>query len=185
MNSSTPPSSDETLSYQDFSRCEHDETELRVFTASNGVKHYRYQCLQCGRNTKTVKKADIRRPLTRISDWDNDLQQRWFNERYALYQRVSEVQRERKNQEFWDWYDQYLQTEKWGRIRERVLSRADGICEGCGRRKATQVHHLSYTHVGEEFLFELVAICRDCHGRLHPQHIKDEPRLLIRESSVS
>ena len=31
----------------------------------------------------------------------------------------------------------------------------------------TQCHHLTYENVGEEFLFELVALCSDCHERLH------------------
>lgn len=28
-------------------------------------------------------------------------------------------------------------------------------------------HHLTYAHVTQEFLFELVAICGDCHARVH------------------
>jgi 5-methylcytosine-specific restriction endonuclease McrA len=64
-------------------------------------------------------------------------------------------------------YKQYLQSEAWRRRRELVLRRALGICEGCGQASATEVHHLTYDHVGNEFLWELVAICRDCHERYH------------------
>jgi 5-methylcytosine-specific restriction endonuclease McrA len=49
-----------------------------------------------------------------------------------------------------------------------VLQRANGHCEGCGQRKAVQVHHLTYEHVGQEFLWELRAVCSECHDRLHP-----------------
>lgn len=56
--------------------------------------------------------------------------------------------------------------------RARVLLRAGRKCEGCGE-EATQVHHLTYEHVFEEFLFELIAVCRGCHERLH-DHGEDE-----------
>jgi len=39
-----------------------------------------------------------------------------------------------------------------------------------GSEPATEVHHLTYQHVGHEFLFELVAICRECHTRWHGGH---------------
>jgi 5-methylcytosine-specific restriction endonuclease McrA len=29
------------------------------------------------------------------------------------------------------------------------------------------VHHLTYQNAGNEFLWELVAICRECHARYH------------------
>lgn len=49
----------------------------------------------------------------------------------------------------------------------RVLERANHVCEGCGVNAATEVHHKTYKNVGNEFLFELVAICRPCHQRYH------------------
>ena len=64
-------------------------------------------------------------------------------------------------------YDAYLKSPEWKRKSELVIKRAKQLCEGCLTRKAIQVHHLSYEHVGEEFLFELVAVCTVCHERLH------------------
>ena len=63
----------------------------------------------------------------------------------------------------------HLTTVEWMERRRLVLIRARGLCEGCRHRKATTVHHLTYEHVGAEFLFELVAVCRSCHNRLHPK----------------
>jgi 5-methylcytosine-specific restriction endonuclease McrA len=34
-------------------------------------------------------------------------------------------------------------------------------------KRATQVHHTTYKHVGNEFLWELRAICDECHDRFH------------------
>jgi 5-methylcytosine-specific restriction endonuclease McrA len=69
-------------------------------------------------------------------------------------------------------YQSYLKSPLWLNLRNRVLARAQDQCEGCGRWPATEVHHLTYAHVGQEFLWELRAVCRDCHDRLHPDKIR-------------
>lgn len=79
-------------------------------------------------------------------------------------------------------YADYLKSAEWATRREKVMQRAGGVCEGCRCRPATEVHHLTYEHVTREFLFELVAICGDCHARLHdapdrPQAPHWTPRL--------
>lgn len=66
-------------------------------------------------------------------------------------------------------YAEYLGSEKWARIRSRVMERAGGVCEGCLERPATQAHHLTYEHLFDEFVFELVALCTTCHDRLHAE----------------
>jgi 5-methylcytosine-specific restriction endonuclease McrA len=55
-----------------------------------------------------------------------------------------------------------------------VLERAGNICEGCGEKKASQVHHLTYKHLRLEFLFELVAVCEKCHDTLHDEDINGD-----------
>lgn len=64
-------------------------------------------------------------------------------------------------------YREYLAGESWTRTRAKVLERAEYVCEGCRERRATQVHHLNYDDPrGEEMLFNLVALCADCHDKL-------------------
>lgn len=147
--------------------CEHKQTEVRLYTASNGVQHIRRQCLRCGVSIETIKKLNLTRDLSTLPAWDAELRERFMQQQWEIQKQAREVQRTREQEEFNDWYATYLTTDRWRRIRERVLARANGRCEGCGQRSATQVHHLNYKHVGAEFLFELVAVCRDCHERLH------------------
>lgn len=64
-------------------------------------------------------------------------------------------------------YAEYLNSEEWWQRRTRVLERSNGLCEGCRNDEATDVHHLTYAHAGDEFLFELVALCAPCHERIH------------------
>jgi hypothetical protein len=64
-------------------------------------------------------------------------------------------------------YQAYLLSEQWKNKRTKVLKRAQGICEGCLDVPATEVHHRSYEHVFDELLFELVALCEECHRKTH------------------
>ncbi len=69
---------------------------------------------------------------------------------------------ERKRQ-----YDAYMQSPAWRFKRQQVLDRDGGICQVYRKREATEVHHLTYTRFGCEMLFDLLAICEDCHDRIH------------------
>ena len=70
---------------------------------------------------------------------------------------------------WWDRYDRYMQTPEWKERRQLVLKRANYVCEGCGKAKATEVHHLTYERLGKEMLFDLVAVCDECHRKIHPR----------------
>lgn len=50
--------------------------------------------------------------------------------------------------------------------RALVLKRCDGMCEGCGVVKATELHHTTYEHLYNEFLSELLRLCHSCHDRI-------------------
>lgn len=61
-------------------------------------------------------------------------------------------------------YGDYLQSELWALIRQRILDRDQALCIGCDK-KATAVHHLTY---GKLVLSghqddQLVSICGGCH----------------------
>jgi len=87
-------------------------------------------------------------------------------QRKAECERIERA-RLQQNKEWWDWYNAYLRSPAWRERAAQVRRRAGGICEGCGTQAATQVHHLTYKHVGKEFLWELRAICEECHDRIH------------------
>jgi 5-methylcytosine-specific restriction endonuclease McrA len=77
--------------------------------------------------------------------------------------RELQAQAEQQQRDWWAWYTAYLNSPQWAGRRRLVLERARGLCEGCRKRRATQVHHLTYRMAGEEMLFQLVAVCDDCH----------------------
>ncbi len=66
-------------------------------------------------------------------------------------------------------YDRYLKSDKWKSKRRKVLTRANGKCEGCLEARATEVHHVDYQHLFDEPLFELRALCSECHRAISEQ----------------
>ncbi len=64
-------------------------------------------------------------------------------------------------------YQWYLISPSWHERRTAILRRAEGICERCEERPATQVHHLTYLRVFQEHPSDLMALCAKCHAELH------------------
>lgn len=153
--------------------CDCDRTAVRIRTQSNGVQIYALQCLDCGRQIRAVSKnaPEILEMPNRIP-FDEALKEHW-RQRVQEHTHAQVQERERQQQErtteWWQQYTAYLETTAWQLKRQAVLTRANNWCEGCGKRQATQVHHTTYKHVFDEFLFELVAVCEFCHRRIHPE----------------
>lgn len=89
---------------------------------------------------------------------------------------AEERARQENKRLWWRDYDNYLQTETWHNKRALVMRRAGGSCEGCGAQRAVQVHHRAYPRdcrpgsvewIGKEKLFDLVALCVECHQDIH------------------
>ena len=74
---------------------------------------------------------------------------------------------ERSKNKMREQYHEYRLTQKWKEKRLIVLERDNNLCQGCRKNKATEVHHLTYEHIGNEMLFELVSVCRSCHNLIH------------------
>lgn len=153
--------------------CSHVGTmEVRRRTIGNGTLTLWRQCSQCGKAPNAVKKAGYTdEEVAALPEFDEDLGRRHWSARSerirALTERRQAEYQARADAEWWAWYDNYLRSPEWREKRKRVLRRANGECEGCGDNYAVQVHHLTYEHVGDEFLWELRAVCPACHERVH------------------
>lgn len=65
-------------------------------------------------------------------------------------------------------YRDYLQSGVWGMYRAAVLERAGDVCEVCGTDGTLHIHHQTYLRVGGNEKFEdLIALCPQCHKRVH------------------
>jgi hypothetical protein len=154
--------------------CQHPTTELRRRTIAGGRITFWHQCLTCGRFPGNAARAPD--DADSIPDADTTLQDRYDAQRAAvrheIEQRHVRIQKqERAN--WWRQYDQYMDSPAWKARRRAVMERSRGLCEGCGSRPATQVHHMTYANVCNEFLWELKAVCDHCHARCHPEQHED------------
>jgi 5-methylcytosine-specific restriction endonuclease McrA len=130
---------------------------------SDGSTQYRRQCLDCGYATgpAVAKEAALRQcngaPFDErlaeagVAASEDRIRQKEDGRLAKLAARREE-------------HAAYLQTDAWRSKREKVLRRCEGRCEGCFDRPAVEVHHLTYAHHKHELLFELVALCRECHA---------------------
>lgn len=60
-------------------------------------------------------------------------------------------------------YHRYMASREWALKKRAVRERSGGDCERCEHRKMAQVHHLSYQHLGNEPLEDLLGVCKWCH----------------------
>jgi len=64
-------------------------------------------------------------------------------------------------------YQAYLRSRPWKQRVALVISRGRHVCERCERATIDHVHHLTYEHIFNEPLTDLLGVCEDCHRYLH------------------
>lgn len=146
--------------------CQHTDRRLtRVVKTWNATGQrdpenveIREQCVECGVSIRAHRK--ISTPNWReLPEFDGALRERVAEERRSGAFVPAPSQKPQ--------YEEYLHSTEWRSKRALVLKRSSGECEGCGLSRATQVHHITYARLGNEMLFDLVAVCDECHERIH------------------
>jgi 5-methylcytosine-specific restriction endonuclease McrA len=160
--------------------CEHLRQGPRVALQSDGKPFYRIQCPDCGQKLSNQLPHSSVPNRERCPRWNEELYQRHLLGRNAAIEQSRAAAIDKRKAEWRAVYHRYLASADWQSVRQRIFSRSWGTCEGCLEAPATEVHHRTYAHVGDEFLFELVAICRPCHERLHPRAPNGYPEHLER-----
>ena len=65
-------------------------------------------------------------------------------------------------------YQWYSGTDFWLAKRNEAMARAKGVCQRCGERRATEVHHLTYERVFNEMAADLLPVCSPLSPRDPP-----------------
>lgn len=144
------------------------------FEQANGVVVQRVACKNCRSLIGGAKKKD--KDFNTYSLYSQKAfledEQKKAASRLKLsdyIKQISQEHRDNERQERWQQYSEYLTTPKWKAKRLQVLERENYLCQGCQYAKAVHVHHTTYNNLYDELLFQLVALCVDCHSRLHPE----------------
>lgn len=151
------------------SECGHGETDVRRVKLANGQFQVRDCCVDCGKGVGTAKPQKDKGWVASLPWADealiNSYENRRSDERQSILLRIARQQYAERGR-FTQGYKTHLASDAWKAKRSLVLKRCGGICEGCGTEQATEVHHLTYRHLGNEFLFELLGLCHHCHDRI-------------------
>lgn len=139
--------------------CTSPNSTLRRRVLGNGGVQIVYQCDRCGRSASNPLSHTIVSNRDSLPVWDESIAKRYDVDRA--------MSRDYEHERWLLEHDAYLATAKWRNKRKLVMERCAGLCEGCRCSSAFEVHHLTYEHWQDEFLFELVALCRLCHRRIH------------------
>lgn len=71
-------------------------------------------------------------------------------------------------------YYEYIKTEAWEEMRQKVFRRDGFQCVICKEAKNLNVHHITYERLGCEDLADLVTLCQKCHEKVHRLEDKTE-----------
>lgn len=71
-------------------------------------------------------------------------------------------------------YAEYLQTEYWKLKRQQVIEFWGQRCMICDSQEALNVHHRTYSNLGNESILDLIVLCSDCHALFHDKLKRDE-----------
>ena len=72
--------------------------------------------------------------------------------------------------EFYDSYEEYMQSEDWRIIRQDALERAGFRCDECESEENLEVHHKTYKNMGNEKDEDLQVLCKECHDEKHSKN---------------
>ena len=154
--------------------CDCPDPKLSKRTIKGGTVVYQYQCHQCWESVGPFVSHDVAKKLElkgvvvyAYNKGQQKVQREKTQSVWREEREKKESEREQVRQQWWQEYNQYLNSPKWRAKRFAVLSRANNTCECCLAAKATEVHHLSYANTFNEFLGELAATCGDCHKKAH------------------
>jgi len=164
------------------SLCDHAGSVPRILIKSNGSKGVRIQCTACGWMT-SIDISQSKFQMENLDLIDDDLLSagRKNQRDYESGQREQRKEAHGGNgylgrNEWFEKYDEYLNSIEWRELRELVFSRDSYTCQSCLSSPAEQVHHLSYEMYnknGHSMAFELISICESCHKEIHPHMNED------------
>jgi hypothetical protein len=191
MHTLPEPIADPRLLVRERYSCQHEKSIIVKYQQAHGQWRIRKQCLSCGEycssdlkmsgyDLETIPVADFslrdqRRGKYR-AEYDDATKDYYEQRQMAITPRSViedwDTDDLDTDENFWDQYSVYLRSRGWHKMRQLVIKRDGNLCQACLNNKATQVHHLSYRlfkKLGKSAAFELVAICNQCHEKIHPR----------------
>ncbi len=157
--------------------CTHQDKKIPIkVIISDGRTQVRLFCPICCKMDSKIEKQDHydlnKLPTKNMTDYHNYRNRINESEKEEVQELLSKLY-QGKYDILIDRYQKYLLSNEWRDIRKLALERDRYICQICNK-VAEEVHHLTYAHLGHEYLFELVSLCQDCHETQYPSSFKSK-----------
>jgi phage terminase large subunit GpA-like protein len=156
------------MEFEKFPECDCKETQVVKRLIANGKRRYEQQCQHCGKSQAIAKNKLTFKQESEAKEYEASLVEAWDKKRAEFYdeqRKKCEQLVVEKNAAWWTWYSDYLETDKW-KLKSRKVIERDVVCQACLASPAQQAHHLTYDHVGNEPLFDLIGVCVRCHDKI-------------------
>lgn len=144
--------------------CTHEKTPIKV-QISNGNFQIRLYCPICKKLDSKSQSHDKYKGLklheTTLEKYRN-FRDKISKDEQPRYEEILSKVRLKKYNSINDNYRDYIKSDQWKTLRKEILERDEYTCQICGG-VAEQVHHLTYDHLRNEYHFELVSLCKNCH----------------------
>jgi hypothetical protein len=158
--------------FEDEHCCAQPKYVMIQLGIKNGNRMQREACVNCKNVNSVIYKKQSNFNALPYLTYENHLinKDKKQAERHSFYEEVKKYKENIKalNKQSWDkYYKEVLQSSEWKIKRKKVIKRCNNICEGCGEKPVQEVHHLTYDRLGQEFLFQLIGLCKNCHSKIH------------------
>jgi 5-methylcytosine-specific restriction endonuclease McrA len=155
--------------------CRKPDEIISIDHKPNGGIAIYLQCLNCGGCQNRNKPLSSKKFGDKIrSEFSNsrfeEFKENKENERQELTTNKAEYRR--RNSKRYKYYE-YLTSDKWKILREKVKERDEYLCQECKIEKAEEVHHLNYDNIFNEKLSDLISVCTECHKKIHQTEEKN------------
>jgi hypothetical protein len=126
-----------------------------------GGWHVFLQCAMCGGSAGNSLSRQEHPNWEQYPEFDYEQSGRWQKADIAAHQ----FEKRERSREYQEWL---ATSPEWKALRQRVLVRANYLCEACLDAPATIVHHpISYQGGKLPPAYMLCALCDHCHERMH------------------
>ena len=154
--------------------CNHERYGYAKYFVGNGFRVQKF-CSNCfSLFGCAIKHSDV--DTVNVKTIEKDKYDRWHNEQYEKFQKrfskIKELHSLWQVAEYQRKHQEYLNSQVWKEKRQEVLNRDSYLCQACLKHRASEVHHLTYDHFGDEPLFDLISVCRQCHEKISTIDIK-------------
>ncbi len=127
------------------------------YPIANGNWQCKLQCPKCGwKASNAVKMPDN---FNTLPLWDENAWNR-YKKREAWENQIKNAGHTVPG------YENYLASPEWKQKRDKIIQK-NPFCQECKINFAEDVHHLTYKNLYNEKDYELIALCRSCHKKIH------------------